>query len=863
MDPTVEEIKNKLLQIGIKEPKAGELANNLVSNGFDELGLLNQLTEELLKKYGFRDGDILKFRAAYPPPLVMAENPLLKDFKEKAASKYDLYRRGAKEEELGRLLSDLGLPLKMSELIELRELLKEEGFFQQELALPSTAPPQSTGRYLLTPEPPPPARLLSVLDLAQMIGPFNYRPKIIGTKTPLQDGQILQNDNTIGNNFPFKNREGSRLMFFDNLLNDYYKWYNLRNTNTTNFQLADSKNSNNSNNNNNNNNTNDEPIRSIHFQVACGAGGIGKTTFATNVFLQEGKFPVHPDNKILRPLLNSMLDTPFGPLLFQCSFTRYPLSMSERMNPSGSIALRVLFSFLTGIGAVSPDKWTQFETVFLGQGYVLKLETVIEYIRAMCKYQPHEVVMMSIHLDETNHLFETSQTDYLKQTLLELAYEAAKNRNTFLSCTLTGTHATALFRLLTDSGSSFKAITLPLLSQKNLSEITSDFLKDTIGWTEKLPPFLEYAISCTGGNPRLLSILLMQASISNPIEMRFSVQKLKSLLQDCTENAVEALMDRTTFYLFHSYKNYFATEPHFKDVVASAVVYSLLGTPVTRESKLSTQSGTVYIGDLERDGFVYLDPHKNDNHSIVVQYYKLVVPLYHLKYYLERELVGAESVNNMPLIKNLSMRMSPRANEENDLNFVLWRIEATLILNQHNSQKPRSFRLKEAIPFWTGEDVELLYPSTWTFKRLPHIIDQTNFMQDLENDFAKDLENCAAFLNAQTGHFADSWIVLRKAANPSDLFILLIQSKQSVQSRRQVIKDREPETIPSKISVITEYLKSNVAVDHIFLYITDRKATRLDYEHVPPRVVLIAQSKLENFFGKLLSVRRLFSTLDS
>ncbi len=55
-----EEIKAKLLEFGIKDPKAAELANNLV--GFDELKMLPRLTDENLKNAGFREGDISQFR---------------------------------------------------------------------------------------------------------------------------------------------------------------------------------------------------------------------------------------------------------------------------------------------------------------------------------------------------------------------------------------------------------------------------------------------------------------------------------------------------------------------------------------------------------------------------------------------------------------------------------------------------------------------------------------------------------------------------------------------------------------------------------------------------------------------------------
>ncbi len=132
----------------------------------------------------------------------------------------------------------------------------------------------------------------------------------------------------IGNQFQFKNRESARMQFFENLVGDYKVWLESHPTQT-------------------------EPLKRIHFQVAVGAGGIGKTTFATRVFLQEYQNPQHPSKDLLGPLLESLLCSPYGHLIFQSSFSSFPLRPFERDEKyiESSLATRILYSFLQNISA--------------------------------------------------------------------------------------------------------------------------------------------------------------------------------------------------------------------------------------------------------------------------------------------------------------------------------------------------------------------------------------------------------------------------------------------------------------------------------------------------------------------------------
>ncbi len=137
-------------------------------------------------------------------------------------------------------------------------------------------------------------------------------------------------DNTIGSHFPFKNREVSCRGFFNNLERDYRVWLASR---------GDKSDSN-------------EPSKKVHFQVAVGAGGIGKTTFATRVFLQEWFYPLHPNQTVIRQLLESMLNSPCGHLIFQTSFASLPLLADEFNDIAGSLAVRILYSFLKNTSGV-------------------------------------------------------------------------------------------------------------------------------------------------------------------------------------------------------------------------------------------------------------------------------------------------------------------------------------------------------------------------------------------------------------------------------------------------------------------------------------------------------------------------------
>ncbi len=188
-----------------------------------------------------------------------------------------------------------------------------------------------------------------------------------------------------------------------------------------------------------------------------------------------------------------------------------------------------------------------------------------------------------------------------------------QNRTTFLTCTLTGTHASQLFQLLTTSGSHFLRIDLPLLSHTDMQQITVQFLNQTIGWQQPLPSYLDHAIYCTGGNPRMLSVLLMQASsyvypslylspsqnnvmiiiyrlssLRRTPDNKFSRQQLRQFLNDCSDKNVELLIERTSGYVSRKYQNYFNSPEGADQIVKNLVIYSLLEKHVERYTVIGT-----------------------------------------------------------------------------------------------------------------------------------------------------------------------------------------------------------------------------------------------------------------------------------
>ncbi len=70
---------------------------------------------------------------------------------------------------------------------------------------------------------------------------------------------------------------------------------------------------------------------------------------------------------------------------------------------------------------------------------------------------------------------------------------------------------------------------------------------------------------------------------------------------NCTAPRIQSLIDQTTAYLFETYKGYFPSDPHFPDVVAKLVAYSLLDVQVTRGTELSTKAGAVLVGGIFRN----------------------------------------------------------------------------------------------------------------------------------------------------------------------------------------------------------------------------------------------------------------------
>ena len=80
--------------------------------------------------------------------------------------------------------------------------------------------------------------------------------------------------------------------------------------------------------------------------------------------------------------------------------------------------------------------------------------------------------LLIINIDETNSLFSRGHDVWLKQLLVSIASVIVESRH-FVFITLTGTHATDLFKSILTSGSGVrtKDVVLPLLNCDHAKEV--------------------------------------------------------------------------------------------------------------------------------------------------------------------------------------------------------------------------------------------------------------------------------------------------------------------------------------------------------------------------------------------------------
>jgi len=125
-------------------------------------------------------------------------------------------------------------------------------------------------------------------------------------------------------------------------------------------------------------------------------------------------------------------------------------------------------------------------------------------------------------------------------------------------------------------------------------------------------------------------------------------------------------------------------------------------------------------------------------------------------------------------------------------------------------------------------------------------------------------ENCQAWINKGTGKFADSFLILR-IAGTGDLFVIFIQSKGAVVSRKQKMDGKTPNNIPSRETVDKEHTKVRnglgMNINYVFVYITDHKALSSEKSVLQPNEILITIDEHEAFFGNMVAFRRLSSVV--
>jgi len=243
-------------------------------------------------------------------------------------------------------------------------------------------------------------------------------------------------------------------------------------------------------------------------------------------------------------------------------------------------------------------------------------------------------------------------------------------------------------------------------------------------------------------------------------------------------------------------------------------------------------------------GFIYLTPNYGDSDTVVN--WRIVLPFFHV--YLLATRFTKELIPQFSSISTLNLRTSPRQNEADDLTFILYKLEAMQKLKSGSS-----FNMKDLFPSSTLS-FDLRFPQHFSYEETGYQVTSKNFNEFVNTRVYQKAQR--AFLNASNSMFADSFIFLITEAK--SLFVILIQSKQSVTSRKKILNNCEPDYYRKGESPAAEQAKSQINFPHLFVYITDNKVRDEVFEK---NAVVIGQDDLEEFFGQHVSFRRLYSTL--
>lgn len=361
-----------------------------------------------------------------------------------------------------------------------------------------------------------------------------------------------------------------------------------------------------------------------------------------------------------------------------------------------------------------------------------------------------------------------------------------KQNDIIIIYAFTGLNSTKMSELFHLFGATNYQIDLPLLKIDHMVKIIND-LKTKYNIKEKESKYhiLEDFLSVLLGNPRLFSCFLSQCSQyekNNTIEVEFfpvikkikqdlktsilfSIKGFKTFIEknylndkNIMWNCMSLLYDGLKKTSFKSIFNKIDCITNFQ-ALHSLLNFALFQEVVNRNTLLPNSN--YKIGDLEQNGYIYLEPIQNDtyqvrmtlivmNHinNILLNYKKIYFPILYLNY-----------------------KLTPEENELSDLNIILTKI---LRQDNDNGMVNLNFLLKKLN----------LYVETSSINPLVHY--STTRIQDFQKFYEM---KTTSFINGKGSSWGDSGIKLKiYGANSNtidDYFFIIIQSKRKEKSNNQ------------------------------------------------------------------------------
>ncbi|KAJ3252840.1 hypothetical protein HK103_001134 [Boothiomyces macroporosus] len=518
-----------------------------------------------------------------------------------------------------------------------------------------------------------------------------------------------------------------------------------------------------------------EAEKNIKFVTVVGTAGKGKTTFARR-FLELPYTGKHA------AIINDCRDSDRSYCVSCCDFDL----LKDGETQLSLLVLFEAFKYSLPVKAECQSFIRDFFKCF--PSFRVSFTTTLQFItETFCFESSPELDkrLVIINLDETNNLLTTDEGQRYLKDLLCILRSAA--RGTCLLTILSGTHSDELFQQFQISCCRFVDIELSLIGLEEAKEV---ILEMTTNPSEHhISPFLEYLLTLCGGVGRYLEFAIVQMSIMGSADMGgtviqgFKLDAYVHFLKNMqTSQHIETLLDKLTTAVVAYYPNVFS---RFSDFIELLSCYALFQWTVSRQTKVNHLS----IGDLEKEGLVFLQPTSKLSYS-----YICIIPFITLYWAIK---YCNQSVQ-IPFLKDIKSYFSPDESENNSLHIVMakfWGLYRKDSLPVDATGNCR-IKLSDLVTLRDGQvDAQIRFRPVFTITDAPEKIEMNNYKR------YKSDPDSIAFLNAKGATFTDAVIFsepmigirilkgLEELNNqsfkserdkfpPSDIFILITDEKQ-------------------------------------------------------------------------------------